>query len=191
MRLTTFSNGLLVVLVILLVLAGCGINPAIKAGATSTNSVTISFPDTLDTSSLIVGQGVIVSAPSVNLPGIVTTKTTPPPPPTIPPVIAGDYLPNNVPIPLTFKAIQQGQYSQVDQEFDFQLPAGKVNRLGLSYSGRYTAFRGQYIYLYNYSTSAWQNVNYSNVGMAPVNVNLPSIANPANYVSADGKVRVR
>jgi hypothetical protein len=92
---------------------------------------------------------------------------------------------------LTINSVNSSGYTCLDWTAQFTISSGQVSSLGLSYSGKYSAFRGQYIYLYNYSTSAWQNVNYTNVGMAVVDINLPSIANPTNFVSPTGQVQVR
>jgi hypothetical protein len=92
---------------------------------------------------------------------------------------------------LTIKSVTSSGYSYLDWTAEFTLPSQQVSSLGLSYSGKYSAYRGQYIYLYNYSTSTWQKVSYYNVGIAMVNINLPSIANPASFVSTTGQVRVK
>ena len=92
---------------------------------------------------------------------------------------------------LTIKSINSSGYNYVDWITEFTLPSSRVSSLSLSYSGKYSTWRSQYIYLYNYSTSNWYRIDYRTIGAAIVNINLSSIANPTNFVSSTGKMQVR
>ncbi len=92
---------------------------------------------------------------------------------------------------LAVKSVASGSYSYIDWYATFALPGRQVSNLSLNYTGKYSTWRGQYIYLYNFSTSAWQSVNYRTMGASVTSFSLSSIANPTNYVSGEGQVRVR
>lgn len=60
----------------------------------------------------------------------------------------------------------------------------------VTYDGKYSAKGTQTLYLYNYSTSAWSQIDAYTVGTTDV-TRTCEIASPAAYVSASGEIRVR
>lgn len=94
------------------------------------------------------------------------------------------------PVLVVKSALQEGYY-YIDWYAEYTLPSRQVTTLSLSYTGKYSTWRGQSLLLYNFTISAWRTVDYRTVGASIVNFNLASIANPTDYVSENGKVRVR
>jgi hypothetical protein len=92
---------------------------------------------------------------------------------------------------LTINSVDSSSYSYIEWIAEFTLPSQQVSQLSLSFFGKYSAYRGQYIYLYNYITSTWQKVDYRTVGVAGSNLSITSIANPTNYISPQGQVQIK
>ncbi len=71
-----------------------------------------------------------------------------------------------------------------------QAPAS-ISRLTVVYDGKYSrSSRTQVLYLYNWSTSAWTQIDSRSVGTTDVTVtNVQS--SPANFVSGTGEIRLR
>jgi hypothetical protein len=62
--------------------------------------------------------------------------------------------------------------------------------LGITYDGNYTVSRTQTLHLWNWSTSAWVQIDSYSVGTSDV-TRTWSTTSPANYVSASREVRLR
>ena len=68
---------------------------------------------------------------------------------------------------------------------------GSVSALTTIYDGRYSrSGRTQTIYLFNWSTSAWTQIDSRSVGQSDVTITNTQTS-PANFVSASGEIRVR
>ena len=66
-----------------------------------------------------------------------------------------------------------------------------VTKLTTTYDGKYSrSSRTQSLYLYNWSTTSWTQIDSRSVGTADVTVTNIQTA-PANFISATGEVRVR
>lgn len=62
--------------------------------------------------------------------------------------------------------------------------------LGITYDGNYTVSHTQYVYLWNWNTSAWDQIQSGTVGTTDVTATW-STASPAAYVNASRQVRLR
>jgi hypothetical protein len=62
--------------------------------------------------------------------------------------------------------------------------------LTITYNGRYSTSRTQTLYLYNFSTSAWTQINLANVGTTDATKTYTTTS-PADFLSATGEIRVR
>jgi len=62
--------------------------------------------------------------------------------------------------------------------------------LTVTYDGNYTISRTQYLYLWNFGTSAWVQINSASVGTTDVTKTW-STTSPGSYVSATREVRLR
>jgi hypothetical protein len=126
------------------------------------------------------------------------------------PAISGEYYPTSIEVgrsqlmsgdfnslkardsnQLKAKTLATGSYKYLEWIADFDLPNNQINNLSLSYTGKYSTTRAQYIYLYNYKTSSWAKIDYRTVGASIVNIELASIKDPTSYVSQDGALRVK
>jgi hypothetical protein len=66
-----------------------------------------------------------------------------------------------------------------------------VTKLVLTFNGHYTSPQAQSLYVYNFSTSAWDQVNSQTVGTADQTITVTLTANLAGYVSGTGEIRLR
>ncbi len=66
-----------------------------------------------------------------------------------------------------------------------------INTLGLSYSGKYSTYRGQYIYILDYNHMEWKQISFQNIGPVPHSINIPGLPNPDDYISPDNNIQVR
>ena len=62
--------------------------------------------------------------------------------------------------------------------------------LTITYNGKYSTSRTQTLYLYNFSSSSWTQINSGSVGTTDVTKTYTT-ASPANFISASGEIRVR
>jgi hypothetical protein len=62
--------------------------------------------------------------------------------------------------------------------------------LTVTYDGNFTISRTQYLYLWNFSTSAWVQINSATVGTTDVTKTWTT-SSPSSYVSASREVRLR
>jgi beta-lactamase superfamily II metal-dependent hydrolase len=62
--------------------------------------------------------------------------------------------------------------------------------LTLTYNGKYSTSRTQTLYLYNFVTSSWTQINQGSVGTTDVTKTYTTTS-PASFVSATGEIRVR
>jgi hypothetical protein len=91
---------------------------------------------------------------------------------------------------LVIDAKATGRYYYLEYVADFALPSQQINSLNISYSGKYSTWRTQGLYLYNYVTSVWETIESRTIGASIVNFEK-AITNPASYVSPSGQVRVK
>jgi beta-lactamase superfamily II metal-dependent hydrolase len=68
--------------------------------------------------------------------------------------------------------------------------AGTPTSLTVTYDGKYSVSRTQTLYLYNFSTSAWTQINSATVGTSDVTKTWTTTS-PAAYVSSAKQVRLR
>ena len=92
---------------------------------------------------------------------------------------------------LVVNSIASAGYHFIDWYAEYTLPSIPVTSLSIAYTGKYSTWRGQSLLLYNFSANKWQSVDYRVVAASIVSFELASIASPNNYVSADGKLRLR
>jgi hypothetical protein len=168
------------------------------------NTVTVEFAETTDTSSLKVGDNVLVNT----IPGVVVYKINPPPPPP-PPIIAEDYFCDSAHVTLgqitsgdhvtlhtkdgknlTIMSSLAGGYYNVDWQAEFQLPVGMVSGLSLNYVGRYSQFRGHTTFIFDFVKSSWVMLEARTIGASVADISVV-IKYPTNYISSSGQVRVR
>ena len=68
---------------------------------------------------------------------------------------------------------------------------GSVSKLTTTYDGKYSrSGRTQTLYLYNWSTSAWTQIDSRSVGQSDVTITNTQTS-PANFISATGEIRLR
>jgi hypothetical protein len=69
-------------------------------------------------------------------------------------------------------------------------PKSTVNQLTINYDGKQSASKTQIVYLYNWVTAAWVQINSRSVSTTDVLVTSVQTS-PANYISATGEIRLR
>lgn len=65
-----------------------------------------------------------------------------------------------------------------------------VSKLTITYDGKYSRSLTQKLYLYNYSTNAWNQIDSRTVGTTDVTITF-SPTTPSNYISTTGIIRLR
>jgi hypothetical protein len=68
--------------------------------------------------------------------------------------------------------------------------SSSVSSLTVTYNGKNSASKTQYLYLYNFSTSAWVQIDSRTVSTTDVTVTYTT-SSPANYISSAGVIRLR
>ena len=63
-------------------------------------------------------------------------------------------------------------------------------KLTIKYDGKYSTSRTQTLYLYNFSSSSWTQIDQASVGTSDV-TRTYTTTSPANFVSGTGQIRVR
>ncbi|OGP86566.1 MAG: hypothetical protein A2V87_11705 [Deltaproteobacteria bacterium RBG_16_58_17] len=63
-------------------------------------------------------------------------------------------------------------------------------RLTIAYDGKYSRTTTQKLYLWNWSTGGWVQIDSRNVGTKDVTI-INTLAAPANYISSSGEIRLR
>ena len=69
-------------------------------------------------------------------------------------------------------------------------PASSVSKLTINYDGKNSASKTQVLYLYNWSTLAWVQIDSRTVSITDITVTYTSTS-PANYISSSGEIRLR
>ncbi len=69
-------------------------------------------------------------------------------------------------------------------------PPASVTKLTITFDGKLSASRTQRLYLYNWTTSAWTQIDSRTVGTSDVTVSW-NTTSPASYISGTGQVRLR
>jgi poly(beta-D-mannuronate) lyase len=70
-------------------------------------------------------------------------------------------------------------------------PASSVNKITINYDGKNSASKTQVLYLYNWSTSSWTQIDSRTVSTTDVTINKVQTTTPANFVSPTGEIRLR
>ncbi len=68
--------------------------------------------------------------------------------------------------------------------------ASTVTKLTISYDGKYSISRTQLLYLYNWATASWTQIDSRTVSTADV-LAIVAQASPASFISSTGQIRVR
>jgi hypothetical protein len=66
----------------------------------------------------------------------------------------------------------------------------KVTNLTITYDGKYSASRTQKLYIYNFVSNSWQQIDSRTVGTSDTKITW-STTSPASYISAGGEIRLR
>ena len=69
-------------------------------------------------------------------------------------------------------------------------PGSSVSKLTINYDGKNSASKTQVLYLYNWSTSAWVQIDSRTVSTTDISVAYTNTS-PANYISSLGEIRLR
>ncbi len=70
-------------------------------------------------------------------------------------------------------------------------PASSVNKISINYDGKNSASKTQVLYLYNWLTSSWTQIDSRTVSTSDVTINKVQTTTPANFVSPTGEIRLR
>ena len=70
-------------------------------------------------------------------------------------------------------------------------PASSVNKITINYDGKNSASKTQVLYLYNWSTSSWTQIDSRTISTTDVTINKVQTTTPANFVSPTGEIRLR
>ena len=68
--------------------------------------------------------------------------------------------------------------------------AASISNLTINYDGRNSASKTQILYLYNFTNSAWTQIDSRTVGTSEVTITYQT-SSPANYISSGGEIRMR
>ena len=66
-----------------------------------------------------------------------------------------------------------------------------MNKITINYDGKNSISRTQVLYLYNWSTSAWTQIDSRTVSTSDVTINKVQTTTPTNFVSSTGEIRLR
>jgi hypothetical protein len=69
-------------------------------------------------------------------------------------------------------------------------PPASVTKLTINYDGKFSISRTQTLYLYNWSTTSWTQINSKTVSTTDVLTNY-STTSPSNFISSTGEIRLR
>jgi hypothetical protein len=69
-------------------------------------------------------------------------------------------------------------------------PPASVTKLTINYDGKFSISRTQTLYLYNWSTLSWTQINSKTVSTTDVLTNY-STTSPSNFISSTGEIRLR
>lgn len=70
-------------------------------------------------------------------------------------------------------------------------PPGSVNKITVNYDGKNSASKTQVLYLYNWSTASWTQIDSRTVSTTDVTVNKVQTTSPASFFSSSGEIRLR
>ncbi len=93
---------------------------------------------------------------------------------------------------LTIKSAKVSSDQRIDWYSTTTITEAKtqVTALAITYDGSYSRTVTQKIYLYNFASSTWYQINSQSVGTSDKTVTW-STNNPANYISDTGEIRLR
>lgn len=142
---------------------------------------------------------------------IPTQEPTPTPfvAPTSPPLTSTNFVPASVDVskgnivygqyenlgskdkqPFVVNSVANNNLYSVDWYAEYNLPKVQLSAMTIYFTGKYSTWEGQNLYLFNFQTNNWESLHYRTIGASIVDFDLP-ISDPMKYVSGDGKVRVR
>jgi hypothetical protein len=70
-------------------------------------------------------------------------------------------------------------------------PPSSVNKITINYDGKYSISRTQVLYLYNFVSSSWTQIDSRSVSTSDVSINKVQSTNVANFISSTGEIRLR
>lgn len=70
-------------------------------------------------------------------------------------------------------------------------PANSINKITINYDGKNSASKTQVLYLYNWTTSAWTQIDSRTVSITDITISKIQSSSPANFVSSTGEIRLR
>ena len=97
----------------------------------------------------------------------------------------GDYL--------EVKSAKNSYYKQVIDWYSYVKISenrSSVTCLTITYDGKYSASQTQKLYIYNFDSNEWEQIDSQTVGTSDVEITR-SITSPASYISGEGEIRLR
>ena len=70
-------------------------------------------------------------------------------------------------------------------------PASTVNKITINYDGKNSSAKTQVLYLYNWVSSSWTQIDSRSVSTSDVTINVIRTTTPASFVSTAGEIRLR
>ena len=93
---------------------------------------------------------------------------------------------------LAVKSAKVNRRTQVIDWYSYVIleDPSKVTSLTITYDGKYSASRTQKLYIYNFVTESWEEIDSRTVGTSDTKITW-STTSPANYISVEGEIRLR
>lgn len=70
-------------------------------------------------------------------------------------------------------------------------PTTSINKITITYDGKNSASKTQILYLYNWTTSSWTQIDSRTVSTTDITITYIQSSSPANFVSSNGEIRLR
>ncbi|MCX8052761.1 MAG: MBL fold metallo-hydrolase [Armatimonadetes bacterium] len=70
-------------------------------------------------------------------------------------------------------------------------PVNSITKLVVTYDGKYSATRTQYLYLWNVRLGAWQQINSSSVSTTDTTITYEITSNISDYIDTNGEIDLR
>ena len=109
-------------------------------------------------------------------------------------VTAGSYssLAANDGSDLSVRSARVGNYQTIDWYSSIKIAESKakVSALKVTYDGSYSKTETQILYVYNWASTRWDQINSQNIGTTDITI-TSSALNVANYISSTGEIRLR
>jgi len=90
---------------------------------------------------------------------------------------------------LTIKSEPEGSYHYSEWVVGFELPGNKCNALKVLFSGKYSTWRSQSIYAWDYALNTWGRVDYRTLTPSLNSFEFP--LDPKKHISSEGFVELR